>query len=85
MVDLIKTESEIQLTNKVAFLVFNWSASPTSPPRVVRHHLSLYLGIISLLLFFLSSFTLLPFFDLDTRKRQDVSKVDVLSDTTSVP
>lgn len=68
LADLIKRESESQLTNKVAFLVFNWSASPTSPPGVVRHHLGLYLGIIPLLLFFFSSFTLLSFFDLDTRK-----------------
>lgn len=68
-------ESKSWLTDNVAFLVFDWSASTTSPPGVVRHHLSLYLGIVSLLLFFLSSFTLLSFFDLHIHGRKDISKV----------
>lgn len=66
LADLIREESERQLTDEIAFLVFNWSTSSTFPPGVVRHHLSLFLGIILLPLFFLSSFALLSFFDLDT-------------------
>lgn len=62
----LKAVSERQLTNKVAFLVFNWSASAASPPGLVRQHLGLYLGVVSLLLLLLSPLTLLSVFDLDT-------------------
>lgn len=68
LVSLMKWGRKTQLTKKVAFLVFYWSTSPTFPPGVVCHDLSLYLGIISRLLFLVSSFTLLSLFDLDTRK-----------------
>lgn len=76
-------EEKGQLTKKVALLVFNRSATAASPPGVVRLHLGLELGVVLLLLFFLSCSTLLSLFDLDTRGGR--KKVNALSETPPAP